>query len=177
MTSEIMQMDFYAKTQQQLSRLWAQASFEPRHFFYNNNVVLQEVPDEITICFNISGCPIGCPGCSWKNTTIKPRELTRELYTEILTQNTGLASCIAFMGGEWKRAELIALLTIAKSYGFKTCLYTGQTTIDVEILKLLNFIKLGPWRANLGGLDSKETNQAFFKLENLNHIFQKGAKQ
>ena len=177
MANENLAYDFYAKTQRMMLASRDERHFRPRQFFYNENVVLQEVPDEISICFNISGCPLNCVGCSWRNTELKPRELTRELYEEILEKNKNLASCVVFMGGDWKRAELAALLSAARAKGYKTCMYTGKTTVDLDLLQLLDFVKLGPWQANLGGLDRETTNQAFFKIEKLNHIFRKKGKK
>jgi anaerobic ribonucleoside-triphosphate reductase activating protein len=168
-----MQNDFYARTERLFAHMADERHFRPRHFFFNDHVVLQEVPGEISICFNIAGCPLNCPGCSWKNAGMPPMELTREIYEGILDKNRGLATCVAFMGGEWKRGELIALLAVARAKGFKTCLYSGRNSVDVDVLQLLDFIKLGPWRADMGGLDDPNTNQAFFRIERQNHLFQR----
>jgi anaerobic ribonucleoside-triphosphate reductase activating protein len=154
-------------------RMADEKHFRPRHFFYNEHIVLQEVPGEISICFNIAGCPLNCPGCSWRDTKMPPKELTIELYKSILDRNAGLATCVVFMGGEWKKAELATLLATARERGFKTCFYTGARRVDLEILAQLDFIKMGPWRADKGGLDNAGTNQIFFKLEKQNHIFQR----
>ena len=27
------------------------------------DIVFQEIPDEVTLALNLSGCPNGCPGC------------------------------------------------------------------------------------------------------------------
>ena len=39
--------------------------------YVNTEVVFQEVPDEISLAINISGCPIHCPDCHskflWEN--------------------------------------------------------------------------------------------------------------
>lgn len=168
-------MDFYSKTKQTLASFGDERFFKDRHFFFNTNIVLQEVPDEISICFNISGCQLNCPGCSWRNLEMTPRELTREFYTEILNQNKGLASCVVFMGGEWKHAELVWLLDTAREMGFKTALYTGQNHITLDLLQRLDYVKMGPWRPQHGPLNSNTTNQVFFKLEQITHKFQKNS--
>ena len=165
--------DFYQKTKQTLAAFGDEKFFRGSHFFYNTNIVLQEVPNEISICFNISGCQLNCPGCSWRNVDMQPKELSRDYYLEILDQNVGLASCVVFMGGEWKRSELIWLLESARERGYKTCLYTGQNSITLDLLRLLDYIKMGPWRPQKGGLNHKSTNQVFFKLEQITHLFQK----
>jgi anaerobic ribonucleoside-triphosphate reductase activating protein len=78
------------------------------------------------------------------------------------------------MGGEWNQNELIQFLMLAKAMDYKTCLYTGQETVDKAILEQLNYIKTGPWIKTLGGLSSPNTNQRFRNLDtnkNLNHLF------
>ena len=34
--------------------------------YYNSMITFSEVPDEITLCINISNCPIRCPDCHSK---------------------------------------------------------------------------------------------------------------
>lgn len=145
--------------------------------YYSYSIVLQEVPDEISICFNIAGCPMGCPDCSWKNTLLeplKPKPLTEETFADILDRSGDLASCVLFMGGEWRKDELLKLLIIAKEKGYKTCLYSGKRDLHMDIIEQLDYLKLGPYQTENGGLDSKETNQRFFKLSSLNHVFVRG---
>ena len=31
--------------------------------YVNTGIVFQEIPDEVTLAINISGCPCQCPGC------------------------------------------------------------------------------------------------------------------
>ncbi|MEK6152912.1 anaerobic ribonucleoside-triphosphate reductase activating protein [Flavobacteriaceae bacterium 3-367] len=144
--------------------------------YYDFNVVLQEVPGELSLCFTISGCPLQCDGCHspflWKKGSGK--KLTQQVYGAILEQYRGLASCVVFMGGEWHKKELIAHLKYAKTKGFKTCLYTGEENVDVRILEQLTWIKTGKWDKKYGGLDSKTTNQKFKNVKSnaiLNHLF------
>ncbi len=143
---------------------------------YEFNVVLQEVPGEISLCFSISGCPLQCPGCHspflWKKQT--GDKFTLEAFKEFLYQYYGFASCVLFMGGEWHRDELIMMLKCAQHMGFKTCLYTGETDVEPGILRHLTYVKTGPWKEELGGLSSQKTNQIFREVKTnkiLNHLF------
>tara|TARA_R110002050_G_scaffold283271_4_gene431606 strand:- start:9456 stop:9905 length:450 start_codon:yes stop_codon:yes gene_type:complete len=145
---------------------------------YDFHVVLQEVPGEISLCFTISGCPLRCKGCHspflWKEGS--GAKLTNSAYKDILYRYFGFASCVVFMGGEWHKKELISKLKYAQSKGYKTCLYTGEETIDLEIKKHLTWLKTGRWDFKKGGLDSITTNQRFIEVETnkqLNHLFQK----
>jgi len=139
-------------------------------------IVLQEVPGEISICFTITGCKLQCRGCHsthlWKKENGK--ELSIEKYFEILNKYKGFASCVLFMGGEWYLHELIQNLKTAKKMGFKTCLYTGKIKVEKKLVSELTWLKTGPWIQNLGGLDSISTNQKFIEVKTnkiLNHLF------
>lgn len=143
--------------------------------FYNKQVVFQEVPNEISVSFSIAGCPHNCPGCSWKTAvqSLIEHKLTDEYYCGVLNQYRGLASCVLFYGGEWDE-DLIHKLRLAQDMGYKTCLYTGLNyeKVNPEIIKHLDYIKVGPYVAALGGLSSPTTNQKLINLktnEILNH--------
>ena len=144
--------------------------------FYAFDVVLQEVPGEVSLCFSITGCPLRCKGCHsshlWKAGSGKP--LTKEIYLNYLDRYNGLASCVLFMGGEWHRTELMLLLDAALEKGYQTCLYTGEEKIDNELKSKCTWLKSGPWIQELGGLDSKHTNQKFTHTQTgelLNYLF------
>ncbi|MBS9463484.1 anaerobic ribonucleoside-triphosphate reductase activating protein [Flagellimonas sp. 389] len=147
-------------------------------YCHSFNVVLQEVPGEVSLCFSISGCPLRCEGCHspflWKKGT--GTKLTQKLYEDILHKYYGFATCVIFMGGEWHKNELISSLKYAQDKGYKTCVYTGQDQLDLEILKHLTWVKTGRWDKSLGGLESKTTNQEFIEVKTkkrLNHLFLK----
>jgi len=144
---------------------------------YLPKVVFQEVPDEISLAFTITGCSLGCKGCHspdiWDPSKGFP--LSAKTYVNYLEKYQQLVTCILFFGGEWQSKQLVECLIAAKSYGFKTCLYTGELAVNQQISQYLDYIKLGPWNASLGGLASKKTNQRFYDLNNgecLNHRFQ-----
>ncbi len=145
-------------------------------YFQDFQVVLQEVPGEVSLCFSISGCPLRCEGCHsthlWKKR--KGKKLTKKIFCQTICRYKGLASCVIFMGGEWHKKKLVELLKIAREENYKTCLYTGEEEVDKEILDQLNWIKTGRWKTSLGGLDSQRTNQRFIEVKTnkiLNHLF------
>jgi len=143
------------------------------------NVVLQEIPNEITLCFTITGCNVRCDGCHspylWKEGT--GEKLSDSFLTENLNRYKNTVSCVLFMGGEWNE-DLLDKLKICKKHGFKTALYTGLTIEEIsdDIVNELDYIKVGKWIKELGGLDKKETNQRLINLTNneiMNHYFHK----
>jgi len=143
------------------------------------HVVFQECPNEVALCFSFYGCPLRCDGCHseelWSPTGGQP--LSPERFAQYLEQYTGLMSAVVFFGGEWQPFQLQALLKIAQAKQLKTCLYTGLNRISRHLKPHLNFAKVGPWQAELGGLNSPTTNQAFYQIENgqfrqnLTHLF------
>lgn len=140
------------------------------------SVVFQEVPNEISLCFSITGCKVGCKGCHSTELWHEDNglSLTNTNFIHWLKKYQGLISCVVFFGGEWQPNALIDKLLIAKSHGLKTCLYSGEKHIDINISQHLNFLKTGAWQEALGGLDSPITNQVFRDVisgKKLNHLF------
>lgn len=147
-------------------------------YYHDFQVVLQEVPGEVSLCFSISGCPLRCKGCHspflWKEGN--GNLLNKSTYLSLLNKYENLASCILFMGGEWHEKELVEYLKIANSNHYKTCLYTGEEQVSESILNELNWIKTGKWEALKGGLDNPTTNQKFINVKTnsiQNHLFLK----
>lgn len=144
----------------------------------NIEIVFQEVPDEISISFSVAGCQLRCEGChSTELWTEKGGQLlTTDLFLSILKENVNLASCVLFLGGEWREDELVEFLQLAKDHKYKTCLYTGLDDVSDNIKSKLTFLKTGRWTPTLGGLNSITTNQKFIDVESgeiLNHLFRK----
>lgn len=148
--------------------------------FISESVVWQEVPNEVSLAFLISGCPLGCKGChsreSWNGNNGEP--LSVAALTQRLQRYHGLISCVLFMGGEWQPEALLALLKAVQQAGLKSCLYTGreQHELPAKLLEPLTYLKTGRWIAERGGLDSLTTNQRLIDLrtgEILNHHFVK----
>lgn len=141
------------------------------------SIVFQEVPNEISLCFSITGCKVGCKGCHsaelWN--ADNGIALTNAQFKQWLNKYSGLITCVVFFGGEWQATALIEKLIIAKNMDLKTCLYSGEKYIDIAISQHLTFLKTGAWQPELGGLDSAITNQVFLDLsqgKNLNYLFQ-----
>lgn len=141
-------------------------------------IVMQEVPGEISICFPVTGCNVQCKGChsAWMWNRSNGTELTHELYISTLTRYHGLASTVLFMGGEWYKEQLVEFLCLAHAMGYNTCLYTGRDEVDEDILNNLTWVKTGRWIEECGGLDNPFSNQKFIYTktrQTLNHLFVK----
>lgn len=138
------------------------------------SIVLQEVPDEITLAINFCGCPYKCKGCHsqylWDN---NGNDFKEEELRDLLNKYSFALTCVCFMGGDWEIEELKKLKKIIEEYKLKTAIYSGSDRLETFItLKELrfNYIKIGSYQEKRGGLRSKETNQKMYKLENGNYI-------
>lgn len=130
-------------------------------------IVLQEVPGEISLALSISGCPLRCKGCH-STETYDPKfgkELT-ETELEALLKKYKHISCVLFYGGEWEISTLTKYLKKIQDIGLKTALYTGyeMSFFSKEFLTNLDYIKVGQYKEDLGGLGSENTNQKFIIL-------------
>lgn len=129
--------------------------------------VFSEVPGEISLGISISGCQIHCKGCHsrelWED---KGTPLTIEELQSLLDKHQGI-TCLCLLGGEHDIGSLIELFMYAHKR-VKTAWYCGLDMIPKDkmgILEYLDFVKIGHYDQELGGLDSPTTNQKFYKVE------------
>ena len=129
--------------------------------------VFAEVPREIALGISISGCLIHCNGCHsrelWED---KGTPLTVEELQRLLDAHKGI-TCLCILGGEHDIDSLIELFMYAHKR-IKTAWYCGLDMIPEDklgIMQYLDFIKLGHYDHELGGLDSSTTNQKFYQIE------------
>ena len=134
--------------------------------YLNTQVTFAEVPDEITLCINITGCKNGCKNChsSYLAQDIGT-ELTFSELRRLIKHNSGI-SCIAFMGGDSEPKRIDALASfVTNHYQLKVAWYSGRQELSKEIdLQNFDFIKLGSYKEEFGPLNSKTTNQRFYKV-------------
>jgi anaerobic ribonucleoside-triphosphate reductase activating protein len=138
-------------------------------YYSYSTVSFQEVPDEVSLSIMVSGCPHKCRGChssrTWRPNYGQP--LTKDVLVRLLEENKGYITCVNFLGGEWDKKGLTELLTCAKEHKLRTCLYTGEddiSSVDKGIVGLLDYIKIGKFVRELGGVTNTNTNQRMYKL-------------
>ena len=132
--------------------------------YVDTKIVFQEIPDEITLAINISNCPCHCKGC---HSSYIGEELNSHSLKNLINDNKGI-TCISFMGGDSNPSYIDALAQWIKiNYPLKVAWYSGRQELAKEInLKWFDFLKLGPYIEELGPLNSKTTNQRFYKVVN-----------
>lgn len=140
--------------------------------YLNTQVTFAEIPDEITLCINITGCKIGCIGC---HSSYLAEDIGEPLYLEnlyrLIDNNEGI-TCVAFMGGDSSPKELDIMASCIKGlYNLKTAWYSGRQELSKDIrLQWWDFIKLGPYKEECGPLNSKTTNQRFYRVDKSDSI-------
>ena len=130
-------------------------------------LALSEIPSEISVVIPLAGCSHCCPNCHSPHLQDKNggEFITIPILHNILRKYKNKASCVLFFGGEYDTDRLLDLVTYADYYGFKTALYSGYELeeLDSRLVGMLDYIKSGSFKEELGGLSSRTTNQRLWK--------------
>lgn len=131
-------------------------------------VSFSEIPDEISLCINISNCPNNCKGChsSYLKEDIG-EELNVESLYRLIHANAGV-TCVCFMGGDQNPKlvnDLAFTVHLLSDKPRKVAWYSGNNNISDEIdLKYFDYIKIGGYNELFGPLTCKTTNQKMYKI-------------
>lgn len=133
--------------------------------YVDTAVTFSEVPDEITLCINISGCPNKCLDCHskylWENVGT---DLTECELEKLIMYNDGI-TCVCFMGGDQQISyiEKLAIKIRLEYPHLKVAWYSGQCEFPEKFM-YFNYIKLGPYIKELGDLRNINTNQKMYSI-------------
>ena len=126
-----------------------------------------EIPDEITLCINISNCPCHCKNCHSSYLAEDIGEsLDLQHLTNLIDSNKGI-TCVCIMGGDANPSEVDDIAQDIKDYypNLKVGWYSGRQELNNHIdLCNFDYIKLGPYKEEFGPLNSRTTNQRFYKV-------------
>lgn len=135
--------------------------------YVNTGIVFQEIPDEVTLSVNLSRCPCHCPGCHSQYLAEDiGEELTESVLDRFVADYGSDITCIAFMGGDAEPTYVnrLAVYMHQQYPQFKVAWYSGRTVIAREVNRNdFDYIKIGPYIAHLGPLNSPRTNQHLYK--------------
>lgn len=143
--------------------------------YANTQLGFREFPDEVTLLINISGCPNKCKGCHSSYLLDDIGEILDEKALDNLIEEYSGVTCIGFMGGDKDHLTLSRLFKYVKQkYKLNVGWYSGKE-YKVEVVDdlyniynipnqhYIDFLKIGPYKKEYGPLDSKTTNQMYFK--------------
>lgn len=138
--------------------------------YHSSYIGFREIPDEISLCINISNCPNNCNNCHspWLKKDIG-EVLSKEELLNLILNNKGI-TCVCFMGGDAEPSKIAELGQEVINKGLKSAWYSGRKDLPkyASVIKHLNYIKLGPYIEEKGPLDNPNTNQRLYKILNLN---------
>lgn len=134
----------------------------------DTSITFSEVPNEISLCINISNCLCHCEGChsAYLRSNIG-EELTTEKLDELILVNDGI-TCVCFMGEGNDPEILQSLITFLKKHWkhLKIALYSGREDIPEDFYwNNLDYLKIGPYKAKFGPLNKITTNQRFYSFK------------
>ena len=136
--------------------------------YTDTKVVFAEVPDEITLAINISGCPCNCENC---HSPYLAKDIGERLdfdsLSKIINDNIGV-TCISFMGGDASPDNINSLAEFIRTKypELKIAWYSGRQELSKDInLKNFDYVKLGPYIKDKGPINCKTTNQVLLEVE------------
>lgn len=134
------------------------------------DVVFTDIPGETTLEFGITNCPYHCEGCHspFLRENIG-EQLTLGTLKRFIDDYSPAISCILIAGGDANVGEVQAFCGLIKYTwpNLKTAWYSGRETIPERLnLDYFDYIKIGPYKKDLGGLKSPTTNQHLYRIEN-----------
>lgn len=130
------------------------------------DIVFTELPGEVTLALNISGCPNRCAGCHSPHLQEDTGEpLDDGLLDGLIERYGDGATCVCFMGGDADPREVARLAARVRSHGLKAAWYSGRDTLPDQVSTAdLDYLKLGPYIESRGGLRSAGTNQRLYRI-------------
>ena len=134
--------------------------FVPR----TNNVVLEEIPDRVTLAVEISNCQGSCVGCH--SPFLKEdigEELTPEVVDSLIAANFGV-NCFLLLGEGRDPAAVLAIAAHLRFRhpGLETAIYSGRAEVEPELFDAFDYVKVGPYIPAYGPLNKETTNQRLY---------------
>lgn len=128
------------------------------------SVVIEEIPDRVTLAVDISNCQGNCIGCHspfLKSDVGEP--LTESVIDELIAGNYGV-DCFLFLGEGNDLQALLKLADHVRSKGIEVALYSGRKDVEKEIWMTFDYVKIGPYMEHFGPLNARTTNQRLYKV-------------
>ena len=146
--------------------------------FIYNGVLLQEVPNEISLGLTLLGCNRHCPNCHsqqywdiYLDTRLGEKFTFFNVCKTFNEDKVNLknSTCLCFFGGDWNLSQFYETISKLKNtwvFGNKKyCWYTGMSKENLfelpTIMELFDYIKYGSYVEELGSIDKPTSNQKF----------------
>lgn len=130
------------------------------------DITFAEIPKEVSLSFSIMGCQNRCVGCHSPQLRGLDGRVFNDDFEGILKAYKTSITTILLLGEGHDKKILIETLERLSKTGLKVALYSGRDNVDSDLVKYLDYYKVGSYQAEYGGLDCKTTNQKLYKIEN-----------
>lgn len=133
---------------------------------YNHQIVLKEIPTEITLAVNITNCPHHCEGC---HSPYLQKDigfpLTNEEIDHLISQEKYM-TCFCMMGGDSDHKSVADVAAYIHSHypSIKVGMYSGDDALDPALVASLDYYKVGHYDAAAGPLNKETTNQRLYRI-------------
>jgi len=128
------------------------------------SVVMEEIPDRVTLAVDISNCRGNCVDCH--SPFLKEdigEELTPEIISRLVAENYGV-DCFLFLGEGRDPDRLLELASHVRSLGLVPALYSGRREVDGSYWESFDYVKIGPYLPEQGPLNDPRTNQRLYRV-------------
>ena len=128
------------------------------------DIVLEEIPDRVTLAVEISNCRGSCPGC---HSPFLQRDLGEELTPKVIDRliadNFGV-NCFLLLGEGSDSEALLGVAAHLKAAhpGIERAVYSGRAQVEPALYEAFDYVKVGPYIAELGPLNAPTTNQRLY---------------
>ena len=128
------------------------------------SVVIEEIPDRVSLAVDISNCQGNCVGCHspFLREDIG-EELTEDVVSSLVEANFGV-NCFLFLGEGNDLPALLRLADHVHSLGLEAALYSGRKEVERDIYLTFDYVKTGPYMEHFGPLNERTTNQRLYKV-------------
>ena len=136
--------------------------------YKDSYVVFEEIPDRVTLAFSISNCQNRCKGC---HSAFLRKDVGDILDEEVLvkkfSKTISRCNCVLFLGEGNDIDGLIRLSDyIRTEFNVETAIYSGRDSVEDCIFEHFDYVKVGSYQADLGGLNKRTTNQRLYYHKN-----------
>lgn len=137
--------------------------------YLNTAVTFSEIPDEISLCINITNCPNKCKGCHSPYLAKDIGEVLDEDRLKLLISSNKGITCVCFMGGDSDPHAIYNLAGFCREVfpTLKVAWYSGKEILPEYVylnIHRFDYIKLGPYDEKYGPLNNKNTNQRLYQV-------------
>jgi len=135
--------------------------------YYNYDIVFQEIPDEVTLAVNLTNCPHRCVGCHSPHLREDIGDVLNDRTLDSLLKKYGQQiTCVCFMGGDGQAKDVETLAKHLRQHSkLKVAWYSGNAMLP-QNAQLFDYVKVGGYKPELGGLRSRTTNQRLYRYTN-----------